>query len=102
MELNAILSFTEMAEFNMQLRATVAAGAQAFHCWFETRGLLVIGLVQRGELEFWFACPAANRVQAIASQAIVMHGLAAASETLGGMLSGAKSIASDVIKKASH
>lgn len=102
MKITDLLNPAEMTDFNALMLEAKQSGAGAVRYWCEARGLIVIGLVSGGQLDTWFASPAANSVQAIAVQAIVMHGLAAASDNLASLLSGANTIASDAIRRASH
>ena len=102
MKIENILTVQEMATFAELLQEAAQSGAGAIRFWSEARGLIVVGLVADGELQTWFASPAQNSAQAIAVLGVVLHGLQAASDSLAGQLSGANSIASDAIRRASH
>jgi hypothetical protein len=100
--IDAVLSPTERTEFEAVIAQAASTGAQAVRYFSEAGGVIVIGLMTDGRLETWFASPARNNVEAIAAQAIVMHGLAQASHALATLLTGADAIASDAIRKAAH
>lgn len=100
--IDTILSPTQRTEFDATVTQAASQGAQAVRYYSEESGVIIIGLLSSGELETWFAAPARNNVEAYAAQAIVMHGLAQASEVLAGLLSGANAFASEAIRKAAH
>lgn len=101
MKIENILTVQEMATFAELLQEAAQSGAGAIRYWSEARGLIVVGLVSGGQLDTWFASPAANSAQAIAAMAVVLHGLQAASESLATQLCGANTIAADAVKRAS-
>jgi hypothetical protein len=80
------LSAPERTEFEAVIAQAASTGAQAVRYYSEAGGVIVIGLMTDGRLETWFASPARNNVEAIAAQAIVMHGLAQASHALATLL----------------
>ena len=100
--LETILRPHHLTEFNALVEQAIQAGSQAVRWYSADLGLIVIGLVADGKLETWFASPARNDVQAIAAQAVVLHGLQQASQSMAALLTGADSIAAGAIKKAMH
>jgi hypothetical protein len=100
--LDRILSRTELKEFTTVIDQAVSQGAGAARYYSEASGVIVIAILANGGIETWFASPARNNVEAYAAQAIVLHGLAQASEVLAGLLSGASTFASEAIRKAAH
>ena len=100
--LENILSPSQRLEFDTIVGQGVAQGAQAVRYYNEAGGLIVIAMLANGAVETWFASPARNHVEAYAAQAVILHGLAQASEVLEGLLSGAKALASEAMRKAAH
>jgi hypothetical protein len=100
--LQTLLQPHQVSEFNALVAETAGTNAQAVRWYSSETGLIVIGLVAHGKLETWFASPAQNNAQAIAAQAVVLHGLQQASQSLAALLTGAGSIAAGAINKAMH
>ncbi len=100
--IDTILSPTQRTEFDAIVRQAVSQGAGAVRYYSESGGFIVIAILANGAVETWFASPTRNNVEAYAAQAIVMHGLAQASEVLAGLLSGASTFANEAIRKAAH
>jgi len=100
--LAALLDEPERAAFTELVASTRGTDAQAVRWHSPTRGVLVLGICQGGELLTWFASPAANEVEAAAVQQVFLAGMRLAAATLQAHAAEAAHAADQLIKRVRH
>lgn len=100
MNLQTLLPTNELTEFRALIAQAGQAGAEAVKWHSSTHHVLLIGICAGGELVTWFASPAHTEAEAAVALAVVLAGLAQASNAMSEMQTGAAQSAHDAIKKA--